>query len=743
MQLFRHIKYAVLVFIIGIIITFITVSAIERIEQQKIQKTLNQQLSGLTSQLKSELNEQIFLYNWLAKQWLTFGQPDAFLWHQQAKHIIDNHEFLQAVVWIDQGKTIRWIEPLIGNQNAFNLALSKIPFINETLDKAIQTGQVATVANWKLVQGMNGLLIYAPIGQADDHKGFISGVIRQNEFLDNVAKLSLSPGYQFKIDLNNKDIYHFYGDYEDQSHTQVKASIQLFNQTWHFTLWPTQAQLNKIKTTYSSYITWIGLLSTLIFSIIIQLLFSTRSYSRYLNKINRDLEFQIRQREKTEQDLIKTANYDKLTGLPNRSALDKHISHQLKHKNSRYLGVILVDLDRFKDVNDVLGHAAGDKLLSQVTNKLIQLVHPKYYMARIGGDEFAIYIDELASHLVIERLAESILALLDTHFEVDNYQFYTSVSIGFAYANNQQVSAIELIRNADSALNQAKESGKNCICQYTQKLHQDISQRVELAGYLRTALEQNQFQLHYQPKVDSERNICTGFEALIRWQHPKTHQWVNPEQFISVAEETGLIVPLGEWIFEQACAQLKEWHTMGYTELTMAINISGRQIQTNDLFDFIFKTYNKYGLPSTTLELELTEQVFIENIIQHEDFMQKVTHAGLSLSIDDFGVGYSSLSYLKNFPVDTLKIDRSFVKDLPHDFNDVSIVKAITSLAQSLDLTLVAEGVENQQQLDFLNQLGCRYIQGYFYARPLTVEQINQKLLSEDPLFRKSDSFVF
>lgn len=745
MQLFLHLKHALFILLLGVCITYASVNIVKKHESKEVKKTLNNEASKLTEQITSALNEQIFLYNWMAKQWLMFGKPDAYLWHQQAKHIIENHDYLQAVVWIDKYKTIRWIEPLITNQSAFNLNLTKIPFINDILVEAAQKGEIAAVSNWKLVQGIDGLLIYAPIGAGQNIQGYISGVIKQKEFLNSIAQETVNAGYQFSVlaDENDNAIYHSHNQASPTSEIAVSREVKVFNHHWQVILWPTNNQLNKISSTYSTYTAWIGLLLSIIFAFVCQLLISARSYSRFLNKINQDLEYQISEREKVEQDLIKTANFDELTGLANRAAFDKHIKTKLTNKKPRQVAVILVDLDRFQDVNDVLGHASGDHLLTQVCANIKAELNEIHYLARVGGDEFGIYIDDVPSLVMLERTAMQILKSLDTRFELDDYEFCTSASIGYTYADSQNHNLTDLIRNADSALNKAKDNGKNCIYRYNRQLHQSILNRVELARLLRQALDNKAFELHYQPKFDSSNTSCIGFEALLRWQHPETGQYVQPDVFIPIAEETGLIIPLGKWVLEQACAQLKQWHNMGYPELSMAINISGRQIQANNLYQDIYQAYTRYQLPSSSIEIELTEQVFIENIIQHEDFMRKLTNSGVSLSIDDFGVGYSSLSYLKNFPVDTLKIDRSFIQELPHDYNDVCIVKAIIGLANSIDLKVIAEGVENKAQLHFLNQQGCKYIQGYYFSRPLTSEQITQKLKAKDDWFSKKQDFVF
>ncbi|WAJ69004.1 bifunctional diguanylate cyclase/phosphodiesterase [Catenovulum adriaticum] len=743
MQLFLHLKHALFILLLGIGITYVSVNIVKKHETQEVKNTLSVEVNKLTEQIDSALNEQMFLYNWMAKQWLTFGQPDAYLWHQQAKLIIDNHNYLQAVVWVDKHKTIRWIEPLITNQPAFNLDLAKIPFINDVLEQAARTGEIAAVSNWKLVQGIDGLLIYAPIGAGEDIQGYISGVIKQKEFLNSIAQTTTLSGYQFSVLANDREIYHSHNQTSSGDEIAITRDIKVFNHNWQIKLWPTSKQLGIISSAYSTYTAWIGLLLSIIFAFVCQLLISARSYSRFLNKINQDLEYQISEREKVEQDLIKTANYDELTGLANRAAFDKHIKNKLTNKKPRQVAVMLVDLDRFKDVNDVLGHASGDRLLTKICTNIKAELNETHYLARVGGDEFGIYIDDVPSLVMLERTAMQILKALDTRFELDDYEFSTSASIGYTYADSQNHNLTDLIRNADSALNKAKDNGKNCIYRYNNQLHQSILNRVELARLLRQALDNKTFELHYQPKFDSESVSCIGFEALLRWRHPETNEFVRPDIFIPIAEETGLIIPLGKWILEQACAQLKQWHDMGYPELSMAINLSGRQIQASSLYQDIYQAYTRYELPSSAIEIELTEQVFIENIIQHENFMRKLTNSGVSLSIDDFGVGYSSLSYLKNFPVDTLKIDRSFIQELPQNYNDVCIVKAIIGLANSIDLKVIAEGVENKEQLTFLNQQGCKYIQGYYFSKPLTSEQITQKLTAEDDWFIKKQDFVF
>ena len=327
----------------------------------------------------------------------------------------------------------------------------------------------------------------------------------------------------------------------------------------------------------------------------------------------------------------------------------------------------------------------------------------------------------------VVTLAERLLQALDAHFFVDVYELFISASIGITFAEDADFNAEYFIRNADTALYQAKEQGRNTYKIYDKAIHKDLTKKLELVKRLRHAVNKQQLTVYYQPKVELSSRRITGFEALVRWVD-EDGSIIPPDQFIPLAEDTGLIIPISEYVMRESFLQLKQWHELGFTELSIAINISGKQLHLPDFADDVIEKVNEAKVPPSKVELELTEQVFIENIQSHTRFMHSVREYGMSLAIDDFGVGYSSLSYLKNFPVTSLKIDRSFVKDLPDNEDDATITQTIISLARNLNIQLVAEGIETEEQVEFLLHRECATGQGFLFSKPVPAQQVTQLL---------------
>ncbi|MAK71666.1 MAG: hypothetical protein CMF19_06445 [Idiomarinaceae bacterium] len=422
------------------------------------------------------------------------------------------------------------------------------------------------------------------------------------------------------------------------------------------------------------------------------------------------------------------AEHDALTNLINRNALMRILNEQLKNTElSANSAILFIDLDRFKEVNDALGHTVGDELLRRVARRISKLAPKNSRLARSGGDEFLLAILKPDNRQQVIDLTQQLLKALDSHFFVDDYELFISASIGIAFANDADFNAEYLIRNADTALYQAKDNGRNTYHLYNKAVHRDLAKKLELVKQLRYAVENESLVVYYQPKVELLSHRIVGLEALVRWVQ-EDGTVIGPDQFIPIAEDTGLIIPLSEFVLKEACNQLHHWHKAGFEDLTMAINISGKQLHLPHLVDDIMSTVHGAQVPADKIELELTEQVFIENIQSHTNFMHAVRDNGMSLAIDDFGVGYSSLSYLKNFPVTSLKIDRSFINDLPDNEDDAVIVQTIINLARNLNIQLVAEGIETPEQVDFLMSRECGVGQGYLFSRPLPAEKITELL---------------
>jgi len=433
------------------------------------------------------------------------------------------------------------------------------------------------------------------------------------------------------------------------------------------------------------------------------------------------------------------ANYDTLTGLPNRVLLQNRLHEAMLEadRNNRLVAVMFLDLDHFKIINDTLGHDVGDALLKAVAERLVAGVRHGDTISRLGGDEFTIVLTNVAHFDDVTRVARKIIESFTSPFEIDGRELFISPSIGITlYPLDDDIE--NALRNADAAMYHAKEMGRNTFQFYTAELNQRTAKRLALETALRHAVERCELQLHYQPQFSLKTGKITGMEALLRWQHPEMGL-VPPLEFIPLAEETGLIVPIGEWVLRTACLQARAWHDAGFRGLQVAVNLSGRQFQHYDLAELVKKVLNETGLDPRQLDLELTESLLIHNTHAILDTMEELHALGVSFSMDDFGTGYSSLSYLKRFPIDTLKIDRSFVRDISRDPDDAAIAQAVIAIAHSLGIKVIAEGAETAKQLAFLRAHQCDGVQGYLFSKPVTAGTITRLLQKDGPLaLRKS-----
>lgn len=433
----------------------------------------------------------------------------------------------------------------------------------------------------------------------------------------------------------------------------------------------------------------------------------------------------ITEQKLAEQRLNHLAYHDDLTGLPNRALFHDRLTQAMavSGRHNELAGIMIMDLDRFKDINDTLGHAVGNKLLQAVASRLKHSLRESDTVARLGGDEFAIALIDAE---VAEDIAQIARKLIDTFaqpFLIDDHELYVTCSIGITLYPVDDKNIPSLLRNADSAMYLAKESGRNCFRFYSAALTARAERRLAMETELRHALERGEFQLHYQPQIEIATGRVAGLEALLRWRHPEKGT-VPPSEFIPIAEDSGIIVPLGEWVLRTAFLQAKAWRDQGLPETCIAINLSARQFRQGQVVPLTMKLLDETGLPPRCIEFEITESLFIEEGNSEIATMLNGLRAlGISLSIDDFGTGYSSLSYLKRFPIDKLKIDQSFVRGITTAPEDASLVKAIIAMAHSLNLKTIAEGAETESQYQFLRRHHCDVVQGFFCSHPLPVEE--------------------
>ena len=447
----------------------------------------------------------------------------------------------------------------------------------------------------------------------------------------------------------------------------------------------------------------------------------------------------ITERKSAEAEIYNLAYYDELTALPNRELFSQSLERTIRQaqKDDQKFAVLFVDLDRFKRINDTLGHSIGDQLLKDVADRLANCIRitdsvahlhasgvQPIRLARLGGDEFVIKLYGVDSEETVAAIATRIIGELTPPFSCAGHQFVVTPSIGIALYPKDGKTGEELLMNADSAMYRAKNLGRNNFKFYSETMRTKSLHRLDLENMIRAAIDEDQFCLHFQPKVDAQTCRLVGAEALLRWLHPDRGA-IDPADFIPIAEETGLIIPIGRWVLHEACRQVQRWSKTAVGAVPVSVNISSHQFRDGSLGQDVFEALAASGIDARLLELEITESVLLQDVENTLAELRSLKKSGISLSIDDFGTGYSSLSYLKRFPIDTIKIDRSFVKDLHRDADDAAICAAILAMSTQLGLRVVAEGVETRAQLDFLKSHGCHHIQGFLFGKPMSADDFS------------------
>jgi diguanylate cyclase (GGDEF)-like protein/PAS domain S-box-containing protein len=444
----------------------------------------------------------------------------------------------------------------------------------------------------------------------------------------------------------------------------------------------------------------------------------------------------ISERKIAQERIQQLAHYDVLTGLPNRVLFSDRLEQAIisAQRNHTNIALLFLDIDRFKQINDTLGHGVGDRLLQNVGQRLLGCVREQDTVSRQGGDEFIVVLSDAGSagaELVAQKILQSILQ----PYVIEQHDLRITASIGIAIFPDHAQDSESLIKYADVAMYQAKESGRNCYLSFHPAMNESSYERLKLENALRGALERDELCVYYQAQVNLQDGRIVGCEALVRWLHP-TLGMIYPDKFIPLAEETGLIVSINHWVLEQAIKQCRAWRDAGFNALTMSVNLSALQFRQHNLLQQVKGLLDKYELPPGVLDLELTEGILMQGVERTLATLHELSAMGVILSLDDFGTGYSSLSYLKRFPIQQLKIDQSFVRDVITDASDATMVRTIILMAHSLKLDVIAEGVETQEQAEFLMQSGCERAQGYHFRRPVTAEEFELLLQMDQENFK-------
>ncbi|WP_442915591.1 putative bifunctional diguanylate cyclase/phosphodiesterase [Marinobacter sp. C2H3] len=652
-------------------------------------------------------------------------------WRQDAREYLADFGVYQAIEWIDPQFIVRWLEPMADNENVvgFNVAFSEQR--RQALEAARASGRYDISDVIELHQGGKGMVIYAPVGTGDNNRGFIAGVFRMKVLAEQLLDKRVLR--DFRVDIHNGDRLSYTLNHSSavQPHSGYRATapVSLPSLDWTLTVEPTDQWVEAQRSAWPwltfGTVLFMGLLTSLT-TLLVQLILKR---NQALLKTRQELEQEIDQRKLMQQDLARLESTDALTGLANRRFFMEDLAHTLSiaDRQMRQVALIMIDLDRFQMLNDTLGHQFGDELLIKVSERLNSLSDERVLVAYSGGDEFMVCQQQLDDIDDVIKLLGQIKQSFAEPFLIQGEDHSITATMGVAVYPQSGLDADALLRNADIALYRAKDQGRDTYQFYTEGMQDREVMRLELDKDLSKALANEEFVLFYQPQLDLDSGEIHSVEALIRWRHP-VRGLLPPVEFIPLAEESGRITEIGRWVVMAACRQLARWKGTACEHLRIAVNLSGRELDDEHLVDHIRDALAAEGQSADQLEIELTEEIFIRNLERNRNQLNRLRGLGVQLAIDDFGVGYSSLGYLRDFPVDLLKIDRSFITEVTERYDDAVITRAVINLAHNLGIQVIAEGVETEAQLNFLRNHRCNMAQGYLISHPLPAGDLEKAL---------------
>lgn len=724
-----------IIFLVFLVLASVLKFGIEREEAHQVRADVAARTQTLVRELEQEFRAHRLALKRMAERRRVEPGISEATWRADARNYLDHFGTYQAIEWIGPDFRIRWVEPMAGNEDVlgFNVAFSDAR--RQSLNEAVRTGRLDTSGVIELKQGGTGVVLYEPIGTGEDNQGFIAGVFHMEKLVDSVNTPELQDSFQISVLENDTTAYQQPGAGPAVPRFAQSIAPDLPDVDWRLQLTPTQRWVKDHQSGWSSLtfatLALMGLLvsvSTLLAQLILK-------RNRALLRTRNELQQEIDQRKSVQQDLVRLETTDALTGLANRRFFVEDLAHNLgvADRQMRQLALVMIDLDRFQTLNDSLGHQFGDELLIQVSQRLSELSNERILVAYSGGDEFMVCQQQVEEIDDVIHLLGQLQQCFGRPFEVQGEQHSITATMGVAVYPQSGLEADTLLRNADIALYRAKEAGRNNYQFYTEGMQDREVLRLELDKDLSKALANNEFVLFFQPQLDLATMQVGSVEALIRWQHP-VRGLLSPMEFIPLAEESGRITEIGRWVIRAACHQLARWRNGPLAHLRVAVNLSGRELDDEGLVDAIQQSMEGYDIPPDLLEVELTEEIFIANLERNLDQLTRLNKLGVHLAIDDFGVGYSSLAYLRDFPVDLLKIDRSFITRVAERHDDAIITRAVINLAHNLGIQVAAEGVETEAQLNFLKSHRCDLAQGYLISRPIPAVEL-EALLARGLIF--------
>ena len=684
----------------------------QREQHDVLDEFLERRALTTQNQILTPFSSLIGAVNRIAARWQTNDKNYEKLWRSDARSYLRDVTSVESISYIDGNLDEIWTVSRSALPAQVGEPLSAD--LQEKLEAARSTGRTELTPALELEDGTYAIKIYSPIVHNGEFNGFIVARINIQTLIDTILDIKSGIGFNLIIRNNESLIYTNAGPPPAEARTQeFSIDMDADDGSWEFEIFATPGTLDKILGPVPVLISLTGIFFALLSLAILSSLQRFYIQADLLRK-------QVQETQVAQQNLQHMATHDELTDLPNRHGLKDFIGRQIKLAGQRNLQfhVLFIDLDHFKDVNDTLGHEFGDSILQQIAERLRTSLGAEHFIARMGGDEFIICTDVGIQVSNIDALMTQILQSIHRAYVSDGNEIHLSASIGSATYPADGTTISELISHSDAALYQAKNAGRNTYLQYERRMGIDAEGRLALLGKLRSALRLGEFEMWFQPRVDLTTQKIVGAEALLRWRK-SDGTIVTPKEFLQVTEDTGIVVPIGISTIRMAMQSFLPLLDKCPT-LSLSINLSSRQLAHPNILDDMKALFEQTGFPPERLEVELTEQVLIKNVVHNRNVLNVLTSLGVSIALDDFGTGYSSLAYLKTFPIRVLKVDRSFIAGLPGNKDDEIIVRTILQMAKNLGLVAVAEGVETVAQTDWLAAKDCNQVQGFYYSKPLT-----------------------
>ena len=710
-------------------------------DNTQIQANLENEANAIATSLEREFLTLVTATRRMAQRQQTSPDISEDTWREDARNYLRDMKIYHAIEWIDRDFIIRWLEPLSGNPNiiGYNVAFSEAR--RQALTAAMNSGLIDISGVINLAEGGKGLIIYAPIGAGAANNGFIASVFRMEELFQQLLNNRTLNDFRIEILDRGQLTYQLNSAVAAQTPFQNTVPVHLPGLDWSLRLYPSENWVRRQRSDWPAMTFASVLLMGLLTSLTILLAQQILKRNQALLKTRYELDQEISQREQVQKNLAHLETTDTLTGLANRRFFMEDLSHTLSiaDRQMRQVALIMLDLDRFQTLNDSLGHQFGDEVLVKVAERLNRLSNEQVLVAYSGGDEFMLCQQKVDDIDDVIHLLGEIKQCFAEPFAIHRETINVTATLGVAVYPQSGLDADTLMRNADVAMYRAKEQGRNTYQFYTEGMQEREVRRLELDKDLSQALANDEFVLYYQPQIELDTSEIHSVEALIRWQHPQ-RGLLSPIEFIPLAEDSGRISDIGKWVVSAACRQLAQWQETDLGHLRIAVNLSGRELDDESLVDHIQATLHTEGLSADRLEVELTEEIFIQNIDHNLNQLSRLHELGVNLAIDDFGVGYSSLGYLRDFPVDLLKIDRSFITHVTEQHDDAVITRAVINLAHNLGLRVVAEGVETEAQMNFLKHHNCNMVQGYLVSRPVPPGELEAAFASGRLVTRSTEN---